>query len=94
MRPAQTRRPPAPQHEEPAPLDLKALRQRLGLTQAAFAERYGLVLGSLRNWEQGLRRPSGPVRLLLRIIAQDSEAVVQALAAERQALEETSRPPQ
>lgn len=41
----------------PERLDVKAIRQRLGLTQTAFARRYGLSLGSIRNWEQGCRQP-------------------------------------
>jgi putative transcriptional regulator len=36
----------------PATVDVRALRNRLGLTQAAFATRYGFALGSVRNWEQ------------------------------------------
>ena len=39
--------------EDPKSVDLKALRQRLGLSQAKFARRYGFAVGSIRNWEQG-----------------------------------------
>lgn len=66
----------------PSHVDLKALRQRLGLSQAAFARRYGFAVGSIRNWEQGCRRPEGPTRLLLRVIEREPEAVQRALAAE------------
>ena len=65
-----------------AHVDLKALRQRLGLSQAAFARRYGFAVGSIRNWEQGCRQPKGPTRLLLRVIEREPEAVQRALAAE------------
>ncbi len=61
-------------------LDVKAIRQRLGLTQMAFARRYGLSLGSVRNWEQGCRQPEGPARILLRVIEREPEAVQRALA--------------
>lgn len=64
----------------PDVLDVKAIRQRQGLTQAAFAERYGFALNSIRNWEQGRRRPEGPARLLLVLIDREPEAVQRALA--------------
>lgn len=35
------------------PARLRALRQRLGLTQREFAERYGVPLRTLEAWEQG-----------------------------------------
>ena len=38
------------------------LRRRLGLGQIAFANRYQVPLGTLRNWEQGRRSPTGRQR--------------------------------
>jgi putative transcriptional regulator len=64
----------------PAMVDVKAIRKRLGLTQAAFAQRYGFELGSIRNWEQGRRQPEGPARLLLVVIDKEPDAVQRALA--------------
>jgi putative transcriptional regulator len=64
----------------PARVDVKAIRKRLGLTQAAFAQRYGFELSSIRNWEQGRRQPEGPARLLLLIIDKEPDAVHRALA--------------
>lgn len=53
---------------------LKALRRRLGLSQAAFAARYGLPLGTVRNWEQGRRaRSDAAGDLLLSLIERDPE---------------------
>lgn len=46
---------PASGSRVPARLDVKATRQHLGLTQMAFASRYGLSLDSICNWEQGCR---------------------------------------
>ena len=60
--------------------DVKAIRKRLGLTQAAFAQRYGFELSSIRNWEQGRRQPEGPARVLLLVINKEPEAVQRALA--------------
>ncbi len=64
----------------PDTIDVKAIRQRQELTQADFAERYGFALNSIRNWEQGRRRPEGPARLLLLLIDREPEAVQRALA--------------
>jgi putative transcriptional regulator len=65
----------------PDTVDVKAIRKRLGLTQAAFAQRYGFELSSIRNWEQGRRQPEGPARILLLVIDKDPEAVHRALAS-------------
>ena len=64
----------------PDVIDVKAIRQRHGLTQADFAQRYGFALNSIQNWEQGRRRPEGPARLLLLIIDREPDAVQRALA--------------
>ncbi|MBV9523737.1 MAG: helix-turn-helix domain-containing protein [Alphaproteobacteria bacterium] len=61
--------------------DVRALRKRLGLSQAAFAARFGLSLTNIRNWEQGIRRPEGAARVLLTVIERDPEAVERALSA-------------
>ena len=58
----------------------KLIRQRLNLTQEQFAERFGVPLGTLRDWERGARRPTGAARTLLRVIDKDPEAVIRALA--------------
>jgi putative transcriptional regulator len=63
----------------PLPDDVKAIRQRLGLTQEAFAARYGFSVETIRNYEQGHRRPTGPARVLLRVIATEPDAVTRAL---------------
>jgi putative transcriptional regulator len=65
----------------PEAVDVKVIRKRLGLTQAAFAQRYGFARSSIRNWEQGRRQPEGPARLLLLMIDKEPEAVHRALAS-------------
>jgi len=57
----------------------KTLRRALGLTQEAFAARYQIPLGTLRDWEQGRAEPDQPARAYLRAIAGDPEAVLRAL---------------
>jgi putative transcriptional regulator len=51
------------------------------LTQAAFAQRYGFTLSSIRNWEQDRRQPEGAARVLLLVIDKEPEAVQRALAS-------------
>jgi putative transcriptional regulator len=58
----------------------KRIREKLRLTQEAFAERFEIPLGTLRDWEQGASFPYGAARTLLRVIEQDPEAVANALA--------------
>ena len=63
-----------------APVDVKAVRLRLGKSQSAFARMIGVSVSTLQNWEQGRRRPEGPARALLRVAAANPEAVAAALA--------------
>jgi putative transcriptional regulator len=60
-------------------IDIRAMRRRLGLSQAAFAAKFGFQPSTLRNWEQGRTRPDGPARVLLTVIARHPEAVEDAL---------------
>jgi putative transcriptional regulator len=63
----------------PTHVDVRAIRQRQGLTQPEFAERYGLALGSLRDWEQDRTQPDGAARVLLTVIDKEPAAVQRAL---------------
>src|SRR5262249_30378515 len=47
--------------------DVKAIRERLGKSQAGFARMIGVSVSTLQNWEQGRRRPVGPARALLEV---------------------------
>ena len=64
----------------PLPDDVRGIRQRLGLSQEQFASRFGFSVETIRNYEQGHRRPTGPARVLLRIIAGEPDAVTRALS--------------
>jgi len=64
----------------PEQVDVAGLRQRLGLSQAAFARAFGLDVTALHAWEQGRRRPDRAARVLLAVIAKEPEAVLRALA--------------
>ena len=58
---------------------VRALRQKLKLTQEEFAARFHLPLGTVRDWEQGAHRPDKAAQVLLTVIAKDPEAVARAL---------------
>src|SRR5262245_44771819 len=60
-------------------VDVRAVRQRLGLSQSAFAGKFGFHPATLKNWEQGRTRPDGPARVLLAVIARHPEAVEDVL---------------
>jgi DNA-binding transcriptional regulator YiaG len=49
--------------------DVVALRRFVGLSQPKFAQAMGISVHTLRNWEQGRRRPEGAAIALLRIAA-------------------------
>jgi len=49
--------------------DVAALRRFVGLSQSQFAQAMGISVHTLRNWEQGRRKPDGPAIGLLRIAA-------------------------
>ena len=63
------------------PADVRAIRDSLGKSQTEFAMMIGVSVATLRNWEQGRRIPDGPAQALLRVAAQDPEAVANALRA-------------
>jgi DNA-binding transcriptional regulator YiaG len=60
-------------------IDLKRLRERLGLTQEQFALRYGLELDAVRNWEYGRREPDTAARSYLTVIEREPERIQEAL---------------
>ena len=65
-----------------APMDVAAIRRRLGLSQDVFARRFGLSGATLRDWEQGRRRPDRTAAAPPAVLAHGPETVEQALAAD------------
>lgn len=59
--------------------DVAAIRTSTGLSQAEFARSIGVAKGTLLNWEQGRRRPSGPAQVLLAMIAKRPSLVGELL---------------
>jgi len=74
--------------------DVRAVREGYGLSQAKFAALMGISPATLRNWEQGRRKPEGSARVLLRVVARDPKAVLEAVGgAPNLRLERTARKP-
>ena len=57
--------------DDPSPT--KVIRQKLKLSQSAFASLMGVSPRTIQDWEQGRRKPQGPAKSLLRIAEQHPE---------------------
>ncbi len=58
----------------------KVVRFKLGLSQEQFAERFGIPIGTLRDWEQHRSKPDAAAESYLKVIAKNPKAVMKALA--------------
>ena len=58
------------------PQDVQEIRERLGLSQSAFAALLGVSTRTLQDWEQGRRQPTGAARSLLRVADRHPEALL------------------
>jgi putative transcriptional regulator len=63
----------------PQGVDVKAIRTRLGMTQAKFSGVFGFSLDAIKHWEGGRRTPEAPARTLLTVIDKNPAAVLTAL---------------
>ena len=75
---AEGKKKPTRKFEFPDP-EVKAIREKVGLSQAKFAMLIGVSKRTLENWEQGRRHPTGPAKALLRILDVDPKHAVEAL---------------
>ena len=53
------------------------IREKMGLSQARFAELLGVSVRTLQDWEQGRRTPSGAARTLLLVAAKNPQAILE-----------------
>ena len=60
--------------------EVARVRKTLGLSQGKFAALLGISASTLKNWEQGRRRPTGPARVLLNIAARHPKIILEAAA--------------
>jgi putative transcriptional regulator len=63
----------------PEKVDVQAIREKLGMSQAEFADAYGFSIATVRNWEQHRREPDSAAKVLLAVIERAPDAVRQAL---------------
>jgi len=66
----------------PKPIDVKAIRKRVKMSQAEFSRAYGISKRALQEWEQGGRQPDSAARAYLTVIAKEPGIVRRALASE------------
>jgi DNA-binding transcriptional regulator YiaG len=62
-------------------IQVKQARHATGLSQRAFAARFGLSPRTVEQWERGIRQPDRAATALLKTIAYAPEVVDAALAA-------------
>ena len=63
----------------PEIIDVKAVREKTGMSQQKFCATFGISIGTLRHWEQGLRSPRGSARVLLKVVDHNPTAIIEAI---------------
>src|SRR5271156_317664 len=66
----------------PKPVDVKAIRKRVKMSQTEFSRAYHISKRALQEWEQGGRQPDSAARAYLTVIAREPAVVRRALARE------------
>ena len=56
--------------------DIVKVRTKLGLSQSKFAAVLGISADTLQNWEQGRRSPTGPAKVLLKVVIRHPEVLL------------------
>ena len=65
----------------PDEIDVKAIREKVDMSQSEFAATFGFSKRTLEHWEHGERVPTGPARAFLTVIDREPEAVRRALVS-------------
>jgi putative transcriptional regulator len=65
----------------PRQVDVKAVRNKTGLSQDRFAATFGISVATLRHWERGDRKPHGPALVLLNAADNDPLGLLKILRA-------------
>ncbi len=63
--------------------EVRKLRENYGLSQDKFASLMGISVATLRNWEQGRRKPEGPARVLLMVAAKHPEVLLDIATSQK-----------
>jgi putative transcriptional regulator len=61
---------------ETTPIDVRAIRLSMNLTQSEFAKRYRLPIGTVRDWEQRRSQPDSGSKIYLRMIEAEPARVL------------------
>jgi len=64
---------------KPDSINVKAVREKTGMSQQKFCATFGISIGTLRHWEQGLRSPRGSARVLLKVVEHNPTAIIEAI---------------
>ena len=64
---------------KPETINVQAIRKKTGMSQQSFCATFGISLGTLRHWEQGLRAPRGTARVLLKTVDNNPKTVINAI---------------
>ena len=69
----------------PDDIDVKAIREKMGLTQKQFADMFGFKVQTVQSWERKShrRKPALTARVLLTALQNKPEAVLGALVEQR-----------
>ena len=67
--------------------DTRAIRKKTGLSQSKFAEKFGLGLRQIQQWESGRRHPVGPLVYFLQLINNQPEIVAKVVEEDKQLTE-------
>ncbi len=71
---------PSRAFEFPNP-DVKAIREKAGVSQDEFARLIAVSVKTLQNWEQERRSPTGAARVLLKLLDVDAEGTIRKIHA-------------
>jgi len=66
----------------PRPIDVKAIRKRVRMSQSEFSRAYRISKRALQEWEQGGRQPDSAARAYLMVIAKEPATVRRVLAGD------------
>ena len=66
----------------PTPVDIKAIRRKVKMSQAQFSQAYRISKRALQEWEQGGRQPDSAARAYLTVIAKEPTMVRKSLGRE------------
>ena len=64
----------------PKKVNVKEIRNDIGMTQIEFASTFGISLGTLRHWERGDRKPHGPALVLLNLVKREPKTILKVLS--------------